>query len=513
MSHLQARMQKRIVTQPKYNIIGRSVPAPILGWNARDALSDMDPRYALAMENYFPDGNSVRLRAGSVDHATGFSGPVEFLHTFAKGTTRELIAFGDGGAYDVTLGGIIGAPLASGFASNRWFGANAGANGGETAVYTNGVDPAQQYDGTTWSASGITGPTNPNGVTVVKKRLWVFEEGTGEAWYGPPEAVTGAFAKFDIGSIVPSGGNLVAIGNITLDGGEGPDDLTVFVMKSGAIVIYQGNDPADAANWSIRGVWQGGNPIGGRCLVPFDNDLIYISDVGFQSLISFTAQGKLSRIPISDPIAPAVSDASQDSETIYGWHGIYHPHRRQLLFNIPRTPDTLSDQFVMNSIHETWARFKGWNGLCSAVLGQDLFMGVDGKVIEVNRGKLDSDNSITGKVQTAWNYFGTRGREKKFTQYRVNLRADSVVNLSIGVGVDFTDPVVAAVDKTDAAQGSEWNVDEWNTAVWSQGLVNIADWRGAAVHGHNASFVIQTITRGVELELLATDVQMEVGAL
>lgn len=489
-----------------------SIPSSVAGWNTKDALDNMDPRFALELVNYFPDGSRLKLRNGAEDHATGLPGPVEFVHTFAQGQQRKLQAFAGGNVYDVTAAGPVGAPLATGFASNRWFGANAGANGGETAIYVNGSDPAQQYNGTTWQASGITGPTKPTGVTVSKKRVWLIENGTGEAWYGPPEAVTGAFAKFDVGSVVPSGGELVAIGNITVDGAQAPDNLTVFLMKSGALVIYGGTDPSDPAAWGLQGVWQAGDPIGERCLVPFDKDLILITDMGFQSALQFTNQGGLSGVPISDNINPTISDAARVNGKLYGWHGIYHPMQRQLLFNTPIVENTLAYQPVMNAQYGAWCQFQGWNAICSALKDGVLFMGVQNKVIKASGAYSDFGNPILGRVQGAWNYFGIRGREKHYKQFRPNIRSNGVVNLAVGLGVNFNPASLPSPSPSSQPAAGQWDVDQWDTAQWAPDFLTVGEWRGAGKKGYNASISYATETAGVEVELLSTDIIFEVGA-
>ena len=177
MSYLQARIAAKRQTAPQFVRVQRSFPAPVLGWNARDSLAEMDPRFAVAMDNYFPDGTKVRLRNGCVDHATGFPAAVETLHTAAFGNSTKLVAFSGPNAYDITSGGAIGAPLATGFTNSQWFGVNAGPKGGERALYTNGADAAQSWDGTTWAAAGFTGPTKPIGAHVAHKRFWTIENG------------------------------------------------------------------------------------------------------------------------------------------------------------------------------------------------------------------------------------------------------------------------------------------------------------------------------------------------
>lgn len=509
MSGIQARIANRRRTTTRAARRISSLPAPILGLNARDSFDDMDPRFAVVLDNYFPDGTDVRVRNGNVDHVTGITGPVEFLHMAALGSTEKLIGFANNSAYDVTGGGAVGAPLASGFANNRWTGVNAGANGGERAIYTNGINPAQAYDGSAWAAAGLTGPTAPAGVAVAAKRLWVIQRGTGEAWYSPPEAVTGAMAKFDIGSVTPDGGELVAIGAVTVDGGQGPDDATVFVMKSGAVVIYRGTDPSDAANWGLQGVWKAGRPIGDRCLVPFDKDLIIVTDVGFQSILRFTTGGGISGVPISDNIRRIVSDSTRQFENNYGWNGLYNPQRRQLIFNIPILQAAASWQYVMNSISGAWCRYTGVNALCHAVLGSDRYIGVVGKVMKADIGGVDGNLPVNGTIQTAWGYFGLRGAPKHFKQYRVKIKSDSILKIGLGIGADFIDPIASVLVTIGSPTGGEWDIATWDVDSWGGGLVNFNDWRGAGREGTNASILIRTETQNADVEYLSSDVIFE----
>ena len=330
--------------------------------------------------------------------------------------------------------------------------------------------------------------------------------------------MTGAFTKFDIGSVVPSGGDLIAIGNLTVDGASGPDDLTVFVMRTGAVVLYAGTDPSDAANWSIQGVWNTGNPVGRRCLVPFAEDLILITNTGFISLLSFTSGN---RTPISDTINPTVSDAARVLGTNYGWHGIYHPKERQLLFNIPTLELQQSDQYVMNTLYRPWCRFRGWNAITSAIRNDDLYMGLNGKVIVANdspssmvraMGQNDSGENINGFVQTAWNYLGLRGREKHFKQYRPNIRSDALIEIGLSIGTDFQTPSVSVPQSIGTQVGAQWDVSEWDVGEWSTGIQNSADWRNAGDLGYNISISYTTRTNSAAIELLATDLIYEIGS-
>ncbi len=54
-----------------------SVPAPVGGWNARDAYADMPVSDAVVLQNYWPKTTSVAVRNGYTQFATGMSGQSE----------------------------------------------------------------------------------------------------------------------------------------------------------------------------------------------------------------------------------------------------------------------------------------------------------------------------------------------------------------------------------------------------------------------------------------------------
>ena len=514
MSNLQSRIRSSRRKIPQVATLASSFPAPILGWNARDPLGDMDPRFATIMDNYFPDGTGVRLRRGYQDHVTGFvSQPVQTLHTAVFGQTDKLVAFVGGAAYDVTnTSQTPPAPLATGFSIDYWSGINAGTKGNELAIFANGSDPVQQWDNSTWQASGLSGPTKFGQLAVSKKRIWATEFGTGEAWYWPAEAVTGAGAKFDVQSVVPRGGELIAIGSLTIDGGNGPDDLTAFIMRSGQVILYAGTDPADSAAWALVGVWQAGEPLDYRCLVPFGNDLILMTDAGFQSLNQFTQTGRIAGSVISDNIKLAVEDAARAFSGLFPWSGIYYPFGRQLQFLVPVQGGLTTHQYVMNTATGAWSRFIGQNPFSHALRQNgDLFFGALGKVVKADVGGLDGGNAIAGDFQTAWNYLGSRGRRKHFKNLRPNIFTNAAIELNVGFGVDFNNPEFTNSATTPPPDVANWDGSNWNEGIWGPATVVVNKWRGAGRTGFNAAVRYKTITQNTDVEFFSTDLNYELG--
>lgn len=93
-----------------------AIPAPIGGWNARDALDKMDASDAVKLVNWIPRGSYVQSRGGYTVLQSGLGGSVETLAPYA-GNSNLLLAAADGKFWDVTITPVT---IASGFTSDRW---------------------------------------------------------------------------------------------------------------------------------------------------------------------------------------------------------------------------------------------------------------------------------------------------------------------------------------------------------------------------------------------------------
>ena len=70
-----------------------SLPAPIKGWNTRDALDAMDPLDAIALDNFYQDSGGVNVRGGTSLYGTiTGAGLVRTLAEFHAGKIRKFIA-------------------------------------------------------------------------------------------------------------------------------------------------------------------------------------------------------------------------------------------------------------------------------------------------------------------------------------------------------------------------------------------------------------------------------------
>jgi hypothetical protein len=507
---------------PRVNEV-KSIPAPIGGWNARDPIAAMPEDDAVIMDNFWPTTSDVMLRNGWEPHATGIGDQVETVMAYnAQGATPDLLfAAGNGGIYDVTGTGAVGAAEVTGLNSTQFQYVNfTNSSGTAYLICVNGADDAQYYNGTTWiavdavSTPAITGVSTDDliNVAVHKRRLWFVEEGTLNAWYLPVDAVGGAATAFSLAGIARLGGYLVSIGTWTLDAGEGPDDYWVAVTSEGEVIVYRGTDVSSLTTWTLMGVWRLGRPVSYRCFMKYQGDLLYISTDGVvplsKALISERADP---RIALSDKIDGAMSEATSLYYNNFGWGMLFYPGATMLIVNIPVDVGSNQQQYCMNTITKAWARFTGLAASCWELFGNDVYFGSDGQVNKFWIAPDDDGSNINGDCMTAFNYFGTRSTLKRWLMARPILTCNGTpsATLSINVNYDMTAPAYS-ISFTPVTY-AVWDTALWDQGVWGGGLGVILDWQTVAGIGFCAAARLQVASQGLTVRWQATDFVHEFG--
>lgn len=499
-----------------------SVPAPTLGWNARDGVAAMEQGFAPLLDNFFPDRGEVRLRGGSADWATGLGATVETLMTYAAGSAETMFAAAGGKIFDVSAAGAVGAAAVSGLANNRWQHVNFGTAGGQFLYAVNGQDDPRLYDGSTWRAVNatsapiaITGVTAANLVHVAayRQRLFFVEKNTLKAWYLPVNSVGGAANALDLSALATKGGFLLAVFTLTYDGGNGPNEFLVFLTSAGQALIFSGADPSNASAWSYIGRYDMGRPAGRRCFLHFGADVIVLTEDGYLSLVQVRATGveRASAKPISDVINPVARAAVRDMGTSFGWQPIYHPAGSMLLINVPTAELARAQQHVMNTATGAWCRFTGWNAVCLATFQGKLYFGMPGGIVrQADTGASDQGSNITGDLLTAWSDFGAPGLRKQFTLLRP-LMSTMDVQPALQVGIDFNTAAPRNTPTAAPSGGSPWDTSPWNSSPWSPEAAPKNALLGAGGLGSYGGVRLQVNANNSPFSVSGFDVAFRVG--
>lgn len=455
--------------------------------------------------------------------ATAVTKPVETLVEYAAGTVRKLRAACNGAYYDISGGGVVGVPLASGFTSNRWQYIN---QAGYACLY-NGYDTPQLDNGTTLTAAVITGPATPANLIypcTYSGRLFAVERGTMNIWYSIIGGVQGAFSKLDFSSFFKHGGQLIACGTWSRDGGSGANDYIVFMTDQGEVLVYNG-DPSLAASWTKVGLWRCAPPIGIRPMVKMAQDLVVITSTGYLplSMVLPTDRFGDAKFALSDKIRNAVTQNYIAYKGNFGWEALVYPKGNMVIFNIPTSEDVSAEQHIANTTTGSWCRFLNLPAITWALYTENLYFGApNGYVVQADTGQGDDPltsytltqtlAAITWDVLTAFNYFKRKDQQKNFKMVRPVLGSSGKPTLSIALCVDF-EVKNPTQQITIGGGGSQWDVAMWDVSLWDSGLQIRKSWINAPGTGYCAALRLRGATTGLTVVLYSIDYAYEPGGI
>lgn len=492
-----------------------TLAAPIKGWNARDAVANMDPLFALIMDNAWPTTSDVMLRKGYTAWATGLPTQVETLLVYNSPTASEMFAVCAGGVYDVTSAGAVGAAVVSGLVNSRLQHVNMSNAGGNYLVAVNGEDAPLLYDGATWSNTAITGVTQANlvHVNLFKNRLWFVEKDTLKAWYLGVDAIAGAASQFNLQSIASRGGYLMAMATWTIDAGEGVDDYAVFITSEGEVIVYLGTDPSSATTWALKGVWQLGSPLGRRCFTKFAGDLLLACADGVQPMSKALQSSRVNpQVSLTSNIQGAMSEAASLYADNFGWELDFCARDSRVLLNVPSATG-YQQQYAMNTITGAWGRFTGVAANCWEQFNDVSYFGGDGYVGKFWDGYSDNGATLTADVLQAFSTFGSPGATKRWTLAQLILACSGPPSVNAAINVDYDTSLYSAPAVIAPVVYGEWDLGTWDYSLWGGALSSFQSRVGLSGVGKAAAMRLSMSGTQIEQHWQATNFVYEVGGL
>ena len=386
-----------------------STPAPYKGLNTVDSLADMDPNYGLSIQNFIATPQGLSVREGYRVWATGLPGDVTTLMAYnAKNSaSSKLFAASVSGFYDVTSGGAVGAPVVSGLNSSNpyWQYAMQTASTSATnyMLCVNGADSPRLYDGSTWTTcTQVSSPSsvgqfsntdnNSNTVNITnfvdviqhQQRLWFVSNNSTVAYYTNIAQTTGQLFAFDFGSFFPRGGKLMHLASWSMNMGSinGVAANLIAFSDRGDCVIFIGNNPAVASSWALSATYPLAPPVGRRCTLPFESDLLYLSRDGLEPLSTYIQSDTLdSTVALTNKINPTINDLVNSFGTASGgFEMVVDPGANVMLLNIPQSSTANNFQFAYNTITQGWTQFTGWPASTWGVFNNSVYFGAPGQV-------------------------------------------------------------------------------------------------------------------------------------
>lgn len=500
-----------------------TMPAPVGGLNDRDALASMPVKDAVIMRNWWPEPSRLVTRSGSQQWASGLPGEVRTLAQYAATDgTYEVFAVCNGGLYDVTDPGEVGAPIVSGLITSDFNPVPVSTPGGNFLYLFNGQDDPLLYDGTDWtpindtstpiSITGVETSTLSQGV-VFKSRLFMVERNSMSVFYLPAASLGGAAQEINLGSVFQRDGYIVGLYSWTLDAGAGSDDHLVVLSSNGEAAVYAGTDPSNINTWNLIGLFFVGKPIGSRPVAKFGGDLMLLTERGVIPLSGALLTASIDRqAAISDKIQNSIAAAIRDYSFNFGWEVATYPQQNALIVNVP-AGDGNNYQYLQNLITKAWTQFDGWNAFTFLDSGFGLMCGGNGEVRLCWVGNNDDATPIECEVLQAFQDFKSASQVKYFTMVRPYLRSTGNPSINYGLNGDYNPEEIYGSFTYTAPSGMIWGEMIWGDMFWGGGLRNITSWRTTGRMYHAAAIRIKLQNNGAVTEFTNTNFVYKMGGL
>lgn len=475
--------------------LSTSLPAPVGGWDQKNALAAMPPQNAVILDNWLPRPDGCEARAGSAIQVNGFASPVHSLLIWRGPSGDHLFAGSGAGIYDVnTQGAAVGSSVYTPTTSNPWSYVNFQNTAGQFLWACNGGDTPVYYNGSAWTQntglSGTDGAITLNPANLItcflnSSRIWGVEKGSTRAWFLPVQAISGVMQCLDLGSVFSLGGSLVAGASWTVEGGVGPSEYAVFITTKGEVAVYQGTDPTNANNWSLVGVYTTGEPIGQRCLLRMGAEVVVITTLGVLPLSQILALDRAAQenVSLTDGIKNAFRTAQASYSANFGWEAIAYPASGYTLFNIPTAAQKTSVQYVQVDQTGKWCRFVGMNAICWGLANGLLYFGAPDGVYLADAGATDNGSPITYDVQWAFSAYGMPGRQKTWTMARPLLKTSPRIQPALAMLADYASIVPTNIPTVPASAATVWGQMIWGSTLWTDPDAIRYDWAGVGAVG------------------------------
>jgi hypothetical protein len=447
-----------------------NIPAPVKGLNTALPLAQLQPQFAIELDNFICRPDAVTSRKGTTNHVTGFTDPVLTIFSYISGAIEEMYGATDDGIFDITSEGVVGASVEP-CTRGRGVACNFATTADQYVYFLNGADKPKLYDGSTWVAvdgvstpaiTGVTTDTLNHGV-LYRNRLFFLQNDYLGFWYLPVDSVGGAAAQYALGSLFRRGGYAVTQATWTIDGGNGTDDYYAVCSSEGEVAVFSGSDPSAIDSWNLQGVYYIGKPVGPNSFVKYGGDLLLMCAAGLFPLSKALNSVSIDRRKaLSANIEPTLVAAVRDYGTEAGWAVEVIPSHSLILVNAPLLT---TKQFVMQTQSRGWSTFSGIAATSWHQFGSGVYCSVGLTVRRAFTGTSDAGTAIDLSLCTAYSRFNSISQSQPLN-WRPIIRVNQPITYSIGLAQDYLDNYILQSVETDASMWAVWGSSLWGEGLW-----------------------------------------------
>jgi len=502
------------------------IPAPINGWVISENLATPMEASAKVLDNWTPTTSGIAVRGGHRLQAT-LDAAVTHLANYT-GTSEALFACTAAKIFDVTApASATVTPTASvtGQTGGDYSTAMFNIVGTDYLYFVNGRDDAQLYNGSAFATiNAASSPISITGVdtadlshvSVYAERLFFVEKNAIRAWYLPVASLGGAANSFSLGGVFRKGGKLLFISSLSGDSGEGMDDRIVFVSDEGEAAIYQGTDPAVAANWSLMGVYDIPKPLGKNSHIRAGGDLLIGTEAGIIPLTSAIQQdiAAVAGAAVSRNISSYWQDKA--SRISGDWDMVKTLSNNLMIIAQPDDPDLAS--LVVNLQTGAWARWTGIETQCLGMYDDDAYCGDgNGRIYQMDSTGSDNGAAYTARYLGSFDPMGAPGMTKTVINARPVFEASSTFFPKLVFAADFDETASSPPASPSVEVSDGWDTGLWDAALWDGGKITtsiVSEWISQGATGIYLAPELQVSSDSdakMQISLVSIDATFQMG--
>lgn len=408
------------------------IPLPVRGLMSDALTAESNGQFAGEFFNWKSKGSTIRLRSSySVGDETGI---IQRL-PFEFGAMAETIT--------VTNIGLS----SSGATIARPSGEGSIAYISSQAIFADGRGNPVLFDGEAFTAATFITTTGKSqadfdGVIAHHDRPYFWDkDGALEFYYGDVGAVTGELIRFPLDRLGSVTGRIAAILSLTVDAGHGMNDTLCIITTTGQLVLYEGLDPGDAADWRLLSRVQGPVPVPGYPFAAIGSDVWMVTKTGVVSISEAIRSGIMAQnSPITRPIANLLLDEIDDPDAYWSLHCTADGST----VYINKVEGLVARQWVYDLVTGTWSTADYPARSWFRIGGKSMMVTVDGAIGEVTRGNTNGE-VITARLKTGW----LRAPGAGMTYLKPTIKAKGPIQATVRV---LSDHDATESDNADSTQ-------------------------------------------------------------
>ena len=459
-------------------------PSPIGGIDGSKPLPGGNPQTAILLDNLIPRNRGCVLRRGHRRWVSNLSGEVRTLMEYhpaagePSAPPKLFAAVATGAIYDVSaLSGQHSIPDSCADGGPRPWRCPTWAldivqlrdehrrrRHGALLVMVGLGGGYWTYDGTAWAqhTAGVgvgqidgVDPMTFSFAMVYKTQLVFLQKGTTTLWSLPSGQIAGIATPFDLGSLLPNGGALVAAVNWTFDGSAaggtgaagGMDNKLVLISDQGDVLVYStGDEGLDGAGVSLQGRWFVGRvPVGHRFFSQYAADVAIISERGLSFMTELMrGEGFFTQAQAAARINSDLASQVTETLDVYSWEVKFLSHEQLLVIKLPEYRGRLDLQWAFEVNNRAFCMLRGYYMMTIEAFNGHSFGGdAVGNVWALFEGDSDGEvdgvpgKDLQGAVVTSFQSLGEGVRVKRFLMVKPSFIASTPPSMQVRLNSEW----------------------------------------------------------------------------